>query len=74
MNKSSSTHLEIATCPNCKAACEVGHDEDGQVYCAACRTTFKPQETKIITANELYEMRAKAKEIHMVSGWQAIGE
>ena len=63
--------VEIVECPRCGAICKVGNDDDGQVYCAACRVTFKPSETQEITVKEYNEMLANAKETHMVSGWEA---
>ena len=63
--------VEIVECPRCGAICKVGNDDDGQVYCAACRVTFKPLNVQIITQKEYTEMVAKATETHMVSGWEA---
>lgn len=64
-------HVEITTCPKCEATCKVGNDDDGQVFCAACRSTFKPQVTTEVLVEEYADMYQNATEKHMVSGWEA---
>lgn len=72
MKKYSNHRVEIAECPICGAICKVGNDDDGQIFCAACRITFKPAETQKITQEEYNALLVNARETHMVSGWEAL--
>ena len=64
---------EVCECPKCKATCLVGHDEDGQVYCANCSNSFRPSKTKTITEKKLRQLYANA-ERRDKSGWTAFIE
>ena len=75
MKDSSGIHyVEITTCSKCGSICKLGNDEDGQVFCAACRSTFKPQVTTEVLVEEYAEMYQNATEKHMVSGWEAFSD
>ena len=72
MKKYSNHRVEIAECPVCGAICKVGNDEDGQIFCAACRVTFKPHQTQKITQEEYKALYDNARETHMVIGGEAL--
>ena len=61
----------LAKCPECKAICLLGNDEDGQVHCAKCRTTFLPNEKTRVTAEELEAISHDSTKEHVKGGWFA---
>lgn len=64
--------VEMANCPRCKAICLVGHDEDGQIFCAKCGNSFRPDKTIKMDEKEYEEMLAnKVKMKHESGGWTA---
>ena len=64
--------VEMANCPKCKAVCLVGHDEDGQVFCAKCSASFRPVEIKSMETEKFNEeIVKKAKIEHKSGGWTA---
>ncbi len=63
--------VRITHCPKCGAICREGHDDDGQVFCAFCKTSFTPTSTEKISQKEYIEELENAAEIKNDSGWVA---
>lgn len=61
----------IAKCTKCGATCVEGHDNDGQIFCAACGLTFLPKETKAISDVEYTALTKSAKKRIDRGGWTA---
>lgn len=64
-------NTSVATCPRCKAVCVVGHDEDGQVFCAKCGNSFRPEVTKELNEQEYRTLRENATQRHERASWTA---
>ena len=62
--------VTIAVCPRCGASCLPGHDEDGQICCAKCGSTFKPKDFKEYSPEEYKEI-IKNAHIYERGGWTA---
>ena len=64
--------IQTAVCTNCGAVCLGGHDDDGQIFCAKCQTTFKPAEINEMTKQDFNDsIVEKAEEKFERSGWIA---
>ena len=63
--------VEMAECPSCHAICDVGSDEDFQVFCAKCKRSFKLRVTRLVTKNEHKQIEMEAYVTHKYSGWTA---
>lgn len=63
--------IELTKCPKCGATCVVGFDEDFQVLCACCKTSFSVGKTKEISVEEFRNLKKDAKEYFESGGWMA---
>lgn len=65
-------NIQTAVCTKCGAVCLGGHDDDGQIYCARCETTFMPKDVKEMTKQEFNkDIVEKAEGKFERSGWTA---
>jgi nitrite reductase/ring-hydroxylating ferredoxin subunit len=64
--------VELAKCPKCGATCVVGLDEDFQVFCACCKTSFKIETVEVISDDEYKRRRKNAKEVFESNTWIAM--
>lgn len=70
-NTETSYEVVIAVCPTCGATCVEGHDNDGQIFCAACGVTFMPKETTAICDADYIKLTKEAKRRIERGGWTA---
>lgn len=65
--------IEITKCPNCGVTCKIGNDDDFQVFCACCRSSFKPSDDKtaVISAEEYSMMIRTAQQVYCLNAWEA---
>ncbi len=63
--------IEYVEC-SCGAICLNGHDEDGQVTCAGCGTSFRPKQILVMDEDEFNEMVKSLKKCTKVyDAWVA---
>lgn len=70
MKRNEESRHEVNVCPQCQATCLVGHDVDGQVFCANCGCSFRADDITEITdaqLRKLYETTERRER----SGWIA---
>ena len=70
-NNATTYEVTLATCPKCGATCVEGHDNDGQIMCAACGLSFMPKETKAISDAEYRQMSKDTTQRFDRGGWTA---
>ena len=63
--------IQVAKCPKCKATCVVGSDDDFQVFCAHCHTTFKWEREETISTSEYRDRTERTDEYFVVGPWEA---
>lgn len=65
--------IMLTKCPKCGATCRVGHDEDMQVFCANCTTSFgyEIDDIELVTSDEYQERKSSAKKVFERSSWEA---
>ena len=68
----SKVRIELTKCPKCGAICVVGFDEDFQVFCACCKTSFKIEETEEVSEEVFKLLKKNAKQYFESNAWIAI--
>lgn len=70
MGRHNHDNIALCKCPSCNATCLIGHDDDGQVYCAKCGKSFIAVEEISVTPEEYRKIYSESKK-YQKGGWTA---
>ena len=65
-------HVELTKCPKCRATCVVGSDDDFQVLCAHCGTSFGIKKSWEVSNEEYKYLKKIAKQYCEKDSWVAL--
>ena len=70
MKRQNNNTIDLCKCPRCQATCLIGHDDDGQVYCAKCGNSFIADNEISVTPEEYRKISSESTKYER-GGWTA---